>query len=52
VVFPPDDLVLILEGVVVANFWRNKVLTKENIRGLVIALIITALLFIVGVPPE
>jgi hypothetical protein len=36
----------------VANFWRRKVLTKENIRGLVIALVITALLFIVGVPSD
>jgi len=36
----------------VGNFWRGKILTKENVRGLVIALVITALLFIVGVPPE
>jgi hypothetical protein len=35
-----------------AGFWRDKILTKANMRGLLIALAITALLFLIGAPPE
>lgn len=34
------------------SFRLSKIVTKENMRGLVIALVITALLFLIGAAPK
>lgn len=34
------------------SFRLSKIVTKENVRGLVIALVITTLLFLIGAAPE
>jgi hypothetical protein len=40
------------KGFVLGSFRLSKIVTKENVRGLVIALAITALLFLIGGAPE
>jgi hypothetical protein len=34
------------------TFKLSKIVTKESVRGLVIAVVITALLFLIGAAPE
>jgi hypothetical protein len=40
------------KGFVLGSFRLSKIVTQENVLGLVVTLVIMALSFLIGVPPE